>query len=1011
MNFIILGVVIASFVYGLYQQSKLRSGVQPGKIQGPTASDGQPIPVVFGTKTITAPNVLWWGDTEIRKRSDGSSQYWAGLHFGLCHGQVDKLLDVTYADTVSSLQWATLGAGDDVGQAEVGFLWDAHSPEPANGDRLYGSCNICYGKTSDGTTDDGSVRNEMGDYLAGAQGTSYVPKYRGIASFVAKHCLTGTSPYIKPWSFTVRRIATRHGGQSAQWYPEKSSISFGRNREDDWKFLLQDTSDSADYSAAEYDDSGWDEAPGGIGNAPMNLVVTEYGSDYDMPVVKTNLSHAAYPTLVLADYPSEQVKAGIKIWMRTDLGPLPPGPLGVRFWHDDSAKLWFNGTAVSLTAMTDSNGAASKYQSTAIVPASLISSTGPNIVAYRVLDTYSPTGATIGTNKYIYGGIQVGSGTDNPAGTVDMNPAHIIWEVLTDAIWGMGYADADLDDTAFSAAADTLYSERLGLSLLWDQQSSIEDFIQEVLRHINGVLYIDRTTGLFVLKLIRADYDPEELLVLDESCVSKIENATRKAVGELVNSVTATYSSSLRGDTGSATVYDAGLLQAQGGIVSAKVDYPGVTQQFNASRLAFRDLRVMSSPLLTCEVHAARQAAVLNPGDAFVLDWPDLEIDELVMRVTAIDLGNGVETGVKVTCVEDVFSMSSLAPTGSNPPATVGSLGSIPSTGNLILNPNAETALGDEWWGAPPGDIASYLGLAGAPFYLETPNSEIYGVNGFYYLNMTGGHSELSQLIDVSAYAAAIDAETCNISASATFIYAHHILTQPAGVQIGFYASTADANDDRSVEEWTHDLGTCPLYPEEGAGPGITVETLEDHYPTPYVVPIGTRVIMVRMKWWNGVGGDITLIDNLDLHLLLPTAGIVRDPTAVQTSPGATGSGTTNPWAQTSPPDPSVQTVSSSFSDATIDANGMLLATGSNLKVTSASSVWTSMTTDGYSIGDERTVVFACEAAALGMQSVGAGLAALDFVDEQDRPSITKKMTFRFKLLEDDTLTTVWRMT
>ena len=34
----------------------------------------------------------------------------------------------------------------------------------------------------------------------------------------------------------------------------------------------------------------------------------------------------------------------------------------------------------------------------------------------------------------------------------------------------MGYAQADIDDTAFMAAADTLYSEGFGMSLLWDQQ-------------------------------------------------------------------------------------------------------------------------------------------------------------------------------------------------------------------------------------------------------------------------------------------------------------------------------------------------------------------------------------------------------------------------------------------------------------------------------------------------------------------------------------------------------------
>lgn len=36
----------------------------------PTAEEGRPIPVLFGTRRITAPNVVWYGDissTPIRK--------------------------------------------------------------------------------------------------------------------------------------------------------------------------------------------------------------------------------------------------------------------------------------------------------------------------------------------------------------------------------------------------------------------------------------------------------------------------------------------------------------------------------------------------------------------------------------------------------------------------------------------------------------------------------------------------------------------------------------------------------------------------------------------------------------------------------------------------------------------------------------------------------------------------------------------------------------------------------
>lgn len=33
-----------------------------GDVKLPTAEEGREIPVLFGTREMTAPNVIWWGD-------------------------------------------------------------------------------------------------------------------------------------------------------------------------------------------------------------------------------------------------------------------------------------------------------------------------------------------------------------------------------------------------------------------------------------------------------------------------------------------------------------------------------------------------------------------------------------------------------------------------------------------------------------------------------------------------------------------------------------------------------------------------------------------------------------------------------------------------------------------------------------------------------------------------------------------------------------------------------------
>lgn len=101
----------------------------------------------------------------------------------------------------------------------------------------------------------------------------------------------------------------------------------------------------------------------------------------------------------------------------------------------------------------------------------------------------------------------------------------------------MGYPESDMGDS-FVSAADTLFAEGMGISILWSQQTSIEDFVEEILRHIDAALYVDRTTGKFELKLIRDDYDESSLLMLDQSNISRVEGYSKQTLAELVNEIT-----------------------------------------------------------------------------------------------------------------------------------------------------------------------------------------------------------------------------------------------------------------------------------------------------------------------------------------------------------------------------------------------------------------------------------------------------------------------------------------
>jgi hypothetical protein len=260
----------------------------------------------------------------------------------------------------------------------------------------------------------------------------------------------------------------------------------------------------------------------------------------------------------------------------------------------------------------------------------------------------------------------------------DANPAHIIRECLTNPDWGMGCQDVDIDDASFTQAANALYDEGFGLSLLWNEEQAIEDFILSVLKHIDGTLFVHPQTGRFTLRLVRDDYDIGTLPLLDTGNVARIEEYTRPSWGETVNQVTLVYRDADTDKDVAITVQDIAAIQINGGVSATTVNYPGIANASLANRVAMRELKQLSSTLAKLTLVADRRAASLGVGDVFKLTWPPYGITQQVFRVARIGYGLHTEGTVRIEAVEDIFGLpnsvfASPPPTGwqdpLNPPA------------------------------------------------------------------------------------------------------------------------------------------------------------------------------------------------------------------------------------------------------------------------------------------------------------------------------------------------------
>ena len=249
-----------------------------------------------------------------------------------------------------------------------------------------------------------------------------------------------------------------------------------------------------------------------------------------------------------------------------------------------------------------------------------------------------------------------------------MNPAHIVYQCLTDPEWGMGYSSTIINDANFRAAADTFHDEGMGLCLHWTQQQPIEAFIQTVMDHAGAVLRQDPRTGLFEIKPLRADYVVGSLPLFDESNIRAVDSFERAGATGSVNEVTVRYDDYETGKQGSVTVQNLAAVTSSGGTESQSVPYPGLPTAALAARVAMRDLRALSTPLSRTRMRVNRSGYSVLPGDVVRMAWPKLGITQLVLRVARVNAGALTDGMIDIEAAEDVFGLGASTYVAQQPP-------------------------------------------------------------------------------------------------------------------------------------------------------------------------------------------------------------------------------------------------------------------------------------------------------------------------------------------------------
>lgn len=251
-----------------------------------------------------------------------------------------------------------------------------------------------------------------------------------------------------------------------------------------------------------------------------------------------------------------------------------------------------------------------------------------------------------------------------------MNPAHIFYEVMTNREWGRGLPRAALDDTNLRAVADQLFDEGFGMCLRWTRSDGIDSFVQSILDTIGAVMRPNLSTGELQLKLLRDDYVFADLpLFTSETGLLSVTEASVAAMPKIINHVLVKYKDPITGKDASVGTHNLAGVQGAGGEINTLTkEYPGLPTPDLAGRVALRDLRMSSNALRRFSLTLDRRGEDVRPGDVIRIKDVARGIPDMAVRIGKFEDGPMTDGRIRVTAVQDVFSLTAASYIGIQPP-------------------------------------------------------------------------------------------------------------------------------------------------------------------------------------------------------------------------------------------------------------------------------------------------------------------------------------------------------
>ncbi|MFQ1018055.1 phage tail protein [Gilliamella sp. BG7] len=586
-----------------------------------------------------------------KKKQTVGYRYYAGTSMIFCQGTIDKLVKIIIADRTA---WK--------GVMQDGTL-SINKPSLFGGDSREGGVSGAVDVYS------GHDKHSRNSYLA-SKISQIVPAYRYVAGAVFRHFYWGNNPYLKDIAVVVQRIHYQDAKKTLQWYNERAEIRTESRLDNLAIHFILDTSQSMSGSRIIALKTAMKrainklEASMDLRSSRLDILITTHQGGSPQTQLVRNVSKNDISS-ILSFIDNLKIVSGGNL--RTVL------EASVNFFRSvinlemDRCCIFVSDGELEDADSIDNQDVRDLINRTGMFDVA----NGRDVSIYCVNVENYDTSLSSKIDNTPEDEIPVISGTDSTviydtmmyainSANADMNPAHMLRELVLNQYTGFNSQSVQniINEESFKRAADIFYQEKLGLSYIWNSQSKFEELKKNIEKTTDCVLDQNPYTNQFEIKVIRNDYNIDDLPVFDKTNIVKISDIKKNIVTEMINSVTVNFID--RGNDykqGSVTVRDDALIAIAGRENNTTVTYDTVYSRALASRLAMRDLAYLSSDLASVTLTLNLDGRKLGRGDVFLLNMPNLGLDNVVMRIISADYGTQKNNQITIECSRDVFSL------------------------------------------------------------------------------------------------------------------------------------------------------------------------------------------------------------------------------------------------------------------------------------------------------------------------------------------------------------------